>query len=132
MKKSAAVDLSLVCAVAAAALAAGCGSRPTTNTKAPGASGGWESCVDQNQKVVDSQNCVDESRRPHGAGYVPFYRYYYYPSRELVPPIGSPATGGSFTRLAPGGSAGNANSGGATSSVTRGGFGSSASASAGE
>ena len=88
-KSSRTIDLSLVCAVAAAAMAAGCGSPKPAAT----ATGSWEACVDSNQTVVDRQKCDDESRTTHGVGYVPFYRYYYYPSTGMSPVMGSRLTG---------------------------------------
>lgn len=129
MKKSRAIDLSLVCAVAAAAMAAGCGSpKPATSATATGS---WEACVDNNQTVVDRQKCDEETRTPHAAGYVPFYRYYYYPSTGMSPVLGSRLTGGSFTRPTGGVSGGGANGAVSSPNVVRGGFGASAGESAG-
>ena len=112
MRKSRAIRLSLVGAVSAAALAAGCGSGAASRTAT------WETCVDGKQTVVDQKNCDDDQRQTHPAGYVPFYRSYYFPSRLGVPSLGTRLAEGSFSR--PSGVV-------SRPSVVRGGFGASTS-----
>ena len=117
MKKSRAVPISLLSTLAAAALAAGCGSRQ-----------GWQTCVDRNSggTVVDDRYCNDERRFSHPSGYVPHYHWYYYPRGYYsdAPGIGSRVPPGGSYSLTPHVSAPMARSS-ASSSVVRGGFGSS-------
>ena len=126
------VPLVIVPAVAAAALAMGCGS--------PKSSAAQRVCVDNARTVVDQQRCRDEEQRGRGAsgsfaggtgatggvGYVPMHHWYYYPSGSRLPIVGTtaPATG-SLTAPSTGGSS-------SSSGVVRGGFGSTASGSVGE
>jgi hypothetical protein len=108
MKRSASVRLVLVQGIAAAALAAGCGSPGSTRT-----------CVDRDGLVTTETNCVEEERRPRTMGYLPYYHWYYVRGRTYVPRIGTRApAGGSLT----------ADMGGTShsSATVRGGFGSSA------
>jgi hypothetical protein len=108
MKRSASVRLVLVQGIAAAALAAGCGSPGSTR-----------SCVDRAGIVADQSKCVEENRRPRTAGYVPYYHWYYVGGRSYVPRVGMRApSGGSLTPDVGGASH--------SSSTVRGGFGSSA------
>jgi hypothetical protein len=114
MKRSASVAVGIVHAVAAAALAAGCGSR--------GASQTWENCVDRNGLVVDDRRCTQEQPRWNSPGYLPYYHWYY--TRGSYPlTMGRPAFGGTVTR--PSGAVSHSSSG---HSVSRGGFGSTGSA----
>lgn len=69
MKRSQSAPVKLLSAVAAMALAAGCGRSPTHQ----------QVCGDANGVVVDPQKCDEESRRPHGVGYMPLYAWYYGP-----------------------------------------------------
>jgi len=73
----------LVPAMAAAAIAAGCGSNP----KPPlGQDQGtdWQTCTDQQGRVVDERQCD-----PRTAGYRPgLFRWYYYPWGGRPYPIG--------------------------------------------
>src|SRR5512140_3444071 len=122
MKKSREIRLTLLHALAASALAAGCGSRSQEAQ-------GWQACVDQTGVVADDRRCADEQRTAHPAGYTPYYHWYYYrPSGSgymTVPGIGQ--------RVPPGGEisatpfSGSAHSGPVTSGVSRGGFGTTAS-----
>ena|SRR5438270_191358 len=119
LKKSRAVPLSLVSTLAAAAIAAGCGSF--------GRREGWQTCVDRNTNTtVDRQNCDgDWTDSPPRFGYVPHYYWYYYPRGYYwnAPGIGMPVPyGGSYNRT-PSVSAPMARSG---ASAVRGGFGSTA------
>ena len=115
MKRSQFVAIGIVQAVAAAALAAGCGSTKTTSD--------WENCVDREDRVVSDQHCQDERSQAGRAGFVPFYHSYY--TRGAAPlPIGQRAVGGTLTR--PG--SGLVRPSSSSPSVTRGGFGSTGSA----
>ncbi len=120
MKKSRAVSISLVSSLAAAAMAAGCGSRTQ----------GWQTCVDRvNDTVSDRRYCDDEARRPRGVGYVPYYHWYYYPHGYYwnAPIIGSRVPVGGSYGSAPLSSVPMARSGSIGSHGTvRGGFGSTA------
>jgi hypothetical protein len=118
MKKSGAVHVPLVSALAAAALAAGCGSR------SPQAQG-WQTCVDRASGTsVAQQYCDDESARPATPGYGPHYFWYYYPHSYYwnAPVLGSPVPAGGSYSARPFASAPMARTG----SVVRGGFGSTA------
>jgi hypothetical protein len=112
----------LIPPLAAAALAAGCGSKPQPPGQDPNA--GWQTCTDQQGRVVDERQC--DSRN---AGYRPgLYRWYYYPFGGRHYPLGyGVPLGGSYsaepragvpthTMGTPGGSAPRAG-------VVRGGFG---------
>ena len=85
MKRSQSAPVKLLSAVAAMALAAGCG-RPTHQ----------QVCGDTNGVVVDPQKCEEESRRPRGVGFLPLYAWYYGPYGRAYPP-GSRLTGASTT-----------------------------------
>ncbi len=90
MRKSGVVRLSLVHAISIAALAAGCGDPEPTHV---------QTCVDNNKVVVAEQRCDEEDKRPRTAGYVPFYRWYYYPHSYGQPIVGGRAPEvGSFSR----------------------------------
>lgn len=115
MKRSAAVAIGLVQAVAAAALSAGCGSRHG------GAEQSWENCVDQQGQVVDDQQCHQEQPQWSRPGYRPYYHWYYTRGGQPLG-IGHPAFGGSLVRPAAGVSVSHGSSSG--HSVSRGGFGS--------
>src|SRR5262249_54625347 len=74
MKKSRAVHVPLVSTLAAAALAAGCGSSPAPPQL------GWQTCVDRpSGTAVEQRYCDDETTRLGRPGYVPHYFWYYYP-----------------------------------------------------
>ncbi len=75
MKRSQSAPVKLLSAVAAMALAAGCG-RPTHQ----------QMCGDTDGVVVDPLKCEDEARRPRGAGYFPLYAWYYGPYGRAYPP----------------------------------------------
>jgi hypothetical protein len=129
MKKSRTVPLSLVSTLAAAAVAAGCGS--------PRQAQGWQTCVDRDKGVaVDRKYCDDDWGAPPPSGYVPHYHWYYYPRSYFweAPRIGMPVPIGGSYASAPFGSVPMAGTGAAVHSVVRGGFGSTAAghASAGE
>jgi hypothetical protein len=121
MKKSRAVPLSLVSSLAAAAMAAGCGSHAQ----------GWQTCVDRGSNVaVDRKYCDDEWGQTRPVGYVPHYHWYYYPRGYYGygPAIGSPVPLGGTYGTAPIASVPMSRSGsaGSHSSSVRGGFGSTA------
>jgi hypothetical protein len=112
----------LIPPLAAAAIAAGCGSRPQP-PQGQG-DGGWQTCTDQQGRVVDERQCDSRS-----AGYRPgLYHWYYYPYGGRPYPLGyGVPLGGTYsseprpgvptqTMGAPGGSA-------PRSGVVRGGFG---------
>jgi hypothetical protein len=123
MKRSRTVPLSLVSTLAAAAMAAGCGSRSTAQTQ------GWQTCVDRDKNtVVDRQYCDSDWDSPHPSGYVPHFFWYYYPRSYYwdAPRIGMPIPVGGSYGPAPFASAPMAGSGAAVHSVVRGGFGSTA------
>ena len=106
MKRSKTAPVTLLSAVAAMALAAGCG-RPTHQ----------QVCGDADGVVVDPQRCEEESRRTGGVGYLPLYAWFYGPYGRVYPP-GSRLT--DATRVRPSGN------GVKVAAPTRGGFGSSA------
>jgi len=118
MKKSRAVPISLVSTLAAAAMAAGCGSY--------GRRQGWQTCVDRvSNTAVDRRYCDDEWSQSRPGSYVPHYHWYYYPRGYYwnEPVIGMPVpAGGSYGR-APLGSVPIAH---ASVPAVRGGFGSTA------
>ena len=72
----------LIPPLAAAAIAAGCGSKP----QAPQGQGdgGWQTSTDQQGRIVDERQCDTRS-----AGYRPgLYRWYYYPFGGRPYPLG--------------------------------------------
>ncbi len=96
MKKSRAVHVPLVSTLAAAAIAAGCGSRQP----------GWQTCVDRDNGTVAAQEyCDQEAARTttgyrYGSPYRSHYHWYYYPRSYYwdAPAIGSRVPpGGSFS-----------------------------------
>jgi hypothetical protein len=95
MKKSLAVHVPLVSTLAAAALAAGCGSSQPAQPQ------GWQTCVDRGQgTAVSQQYCDNEAARSSAPGYVPHYFWYYYPRSYYwdAPMIGSRVPeGGSYS-----------------------------------
>lgn len=119
MKRSRAVPLSLVSTLAAAAVAAGCGSRSTQQ--------GWQTCVDRDRNtVVDRQYCDGDWDTPHPAGYVPHYYWYYYPRSYYwdAPRVGMPVPIGGSYGSRPFASTPMGGTGATMHSVVRGGFGS--------
>jgi hypothetical protein len=117
MRRSRNVPLSLVSALAGAALAAGCGYRSQEQ--------GWQTCVDrQSNTAVDSQACDQEAYQSHPSGYIPHYHWYYYPRGFYwdAPRIGMPVPMGGTFGTRPFSSVPMARTG----SVVRGGFGSTA------
>lgn len=123
MKKSSAVVLQLVSAVAAMALSVGCGSQPTHQ----------KVCADASGNAVEPEKCEQEDTRRaqtvqggshHHHTYVPLYNWYYGPySAPVSPGQRLPVSG--FTTSAPTGKGVSVSSPSRSSSV-RGGFGSSA------
>ena len=107
MKRSQPPSVKLLSAVAAMALAAGCGGRPTHQ----------QVCGDASGVVVDPAKCEEEARRPHGAGYLPLYAWFYGPYGRAYPP-GSRLNDASRVRPA--------GNGVKVAAPSRGGFGSSA------
>ena len=105
MKRSQSAPVKLLSAVAAMALAAGCG-RPTHQ----------QVCGDAEGVVDDPQKCEEESRRPRGVGFLPLYAWYYAPYGRAYAP-GARLTDAS--RTAPAGK-------GVRIAPSRGGFGGSA------
>jgi hypothetical protein len=94
MKQTRTIDLFLMPILASAALAAGCG----TSSRSSGSGAGWQTCVDQQNRVVDEQQCVQEQRSTHVGGYMPIYRWYYYPYGGSPYPIGyGVPLGGSYS-----------------------------------
>ncbi len=121
MKKSRAVPLSLVTSMAAAAMAAGCGSRAAQQ--------GWQTCVDRDRNtVVDQQYCNSDWNSPHPTGYVPHFFWYYYPRSYywMAPRLGTPIPPGGSWGSRPFASTPMGGSGAAVRGVARGGFGSTA------
>lgn len=76
MKRSPVVELRILPAVAAAALAMGCGS--PANQRQPTTS---RYCMDQSKNLVELTKCEEETaRHPYrGSSYVPLYGYVYGP-----------------------------------------------------
>ena len=107
----------LVSTLAAAALAAGCGSSAPVQQ-------GWQTCVDRGAgTAVAQQYCDDDAARRSAPGYMPHYFWYYYPRSYYwdAPMIGSRVPeGGSYSQR-PFSSTPMARTG-----VVRGGFGSTA------
>lgn len=140
-KKSGSVPLVIVPAIAAAAIAMGCGSGTPQGPA-------QRVCIDNARTVVDQQRCLDEEQRGRGASgsfatgtgdsggstgsgggvYVPMHHWYYYPYGSRLPILGSiaPSTG---TSVAPGVVGGGSSP--TSSGVVRGGFGSTSSGSIG-
>jgi hypothetical protein len=72
----------IVPTLAAAAIAAGCGSKPR-QPQGQG-DGAWQTCTDQQGRVVDERQC--DSR---ASGYRPgLFRWYYYPYGGTMYPLG--------------------------------------------
>lgn len=102
----------LVPPLAAAAIAAGCGSKPQPPL-GQGQGAGWQTCTDQQGRVVDDRQC-DPSQNGYRPG---LYRWYYYPYGGRPYPFGwSVPLGGTYS-AAP-------HPGVARAGVVRGGFGS--------
>jgi hypothetical protein len=96
VKRSPVVTVGIVQAIAAAALAAGCGSR---GAQTPQEDRSWENCVDRNGRVVSEQQCQQDESRRSSPGFMPLYFWYY--TRGFQPlAVGATATGGSHTRPA--------------------------------
>ena len=73
----------LIPPLAAAAIAAGCGSKPQP-PQGQGQGAGWQTCTDQQGRVVDERQCDARS-----TGYRPgLYRWYYYPFGGRPYPLG--------------------------------------------
>jgi hypothetical protein len=73
----------LIPPLAAAALAAGCGSKPAP-PQGQGDGTGWQTCTDQQGRVVDERQCDSRS-----AGYRPgLFHWYYYPFGGRPYPLG--------------------------------------------
>lgn len=136
-RTSRAVPLVIVPAMAAVAVAMGCGSGTPPSQRV---------CVDNARTVVDQQRCIEEEQRGRGAsgsfasggtgnpggggggGYIPMHHWYYFRG-GVVPLPGTPAPiNGSFTAPVSSGSTSSSSSSG----VVRGGFGSTASGAVGE
>jgi hypothetical protein len=72
----------IVPTLAAAAIAAGCGSKPP-QPQGQG-DGGWQTCTDQQGRVVDERQCDQQA-----SGYRPgLFRWYYYPYGGPIYPLG--------------------------------------------
>jgi hypothetical protein len=99
----------LIPSLAAAAMAAGCGSKPQPQGQDQGA--GWQACTDQQGRVVEDARCDQRS-----AGYHPGFRWYYYPYGGIPYPLGWGVPRGGSYSAAP-------FSGVPRSGVVRGGFG---------
>jgi hypothetical protein len=100
----------LIPPLAAAALAAGCGSKPPQG-QGQGAGAGWQSCTDQQGRIVDDAQCAATA-----ADSRPGYRWYYYPFVGRPYPIGwGVPLGGSYSNTP--------HQGVPRASVVRGGFG---------
>ena len=82
----------IVPTLAAAAIASGCGSRPP-QPQGQG-DGGWQTCTDQQGRVVDERQCDQRA-----SGYRPgLYRWYYYPYGGRIYPLGyGVPLGGSYS-----------------------------------
>jgi hypothetical protein len=94
LKRSRSVHVPLVSTLAAAALAAGCGSSPPPQQ-------GWQTCVDRaSGTAVEQQYCDQEATRRGTPGYFPHYLWYYYPRSHYLygPVIGARVPeGGSYS-----------------------------------
>jgi hypothetical protein len=100
----------LVPPLAAAAIAAGCGSKPQPQGQGQGT--GWQTCTDQQGRVVDERQC--DASQP---GYRPgLFRWYYYPYGGVPYPLGWGVPAGGSYSAAP-------HVGVPRASVVRGGFG---------
>src|SRR5471030_1351847 len=77
----------LVPSLAAAAIAAGCGSNPQSlppQAQGQGQGAGWQTCTDQQGRVVDERQCDTRT-----SGYRPgLFHWYYYPYGGSPYPIG--------------------------------------------
>ena len=88
MKKSRGVSIPLVSTLAAAALAAGCGSPPPPVEQPQG----WQTCVDRSRgTAVEQRYCDEDTARARTPGYVPLFLWYYFPRGHYSsgPAIGS-------------------------------------------
>ncbi len=87
----------IIPSLAAAAIAAGCGSKPQPpqgQGQGQGQGAGWQTCTDQQGRIVDERQCDSRS-----TGYHPgLYRWYYYPygGRPYLLGYGVPL-GGSYS-----------------------------------
>ena len=129
MKRSRTIRIPLVTTLAAAAMAAGCGSHPTQGLQP--VPQGWQTCVDRAQGTsVDRIYCDDEGEDDYAptpaTGFVPHYSWYYFPRSFYwdAPGIGSRVPVGGMYGPHPFSAAPMARTG----SVVRGGFGTTASA----
>ena len=113
----------LIPPLAAAALAAGCGSKPQP-PQGQGQGAGWQTCTDQQGRVVDDAQCDQRS-----AGYRPGFRWYYYPYGGRPYPLGwGVPLGGTYSNeprpgVPTSGLSAPAGSGAPRPGVVRGGFG---------
>jgi hypothetical protein len=121
--RSRAVSVPLVSTLAAAALAAGCGSSHTPAPPAPAE--GWQTCVDHSRgTAVEQRYCDEDTARASTPGYIPHYLWYYFPRGYYGsgPAIGSPVPEGGRWGTQPFASAPMSRTG----SIVRGGLGSTA------
>jgi hypothetical protein len=109
----------LIPSLAAAAMAAGCGSKPPA-PQGQGQGAGWQTCTDQQGRVVDDRQCDARS-----TGYRPgMFRWYYYPWGGRPYPLGyGVPLGGVYSNEPRPGVATSLGIPGARSGVVRGGFG---------
>lgn len=107
MKKSKSVTLLFLPALAAAALANGCGSEAVSRA-----------CVDSAQNIVSQSNCENEDEKHRSNPAAP-YSYHWYYFRGTSAPTAGRASGGSF--FAPEGSTFAPHD--SIGSISRGGFG---------
>jgi hypothetical protein len=114
----------IVPTLAAAAIAAGCGSKPAQTGQGQDGTG-WQTCTDQQGRVADERQCDSQA-----SGYRPgLYRWYYYPYGGRIFPLGyGVPLGGTYSNAPVAGiptrSIGTPGGGGAPrSGVVRGGFG---------
>jgi hypothetical protein len=133
VKRSRTIRIPLVTTLAAAAMAAGCGSHGTQGLQP--VPQGWQTCVDRAQGTsVDRAYCDDEDTESStpapgtsaASGFVPHYSWYYFPRTYYwdAPLIGSRVPLGGMYGAHPFSAAPMARTGG----VVRGGFGTTASA----
>jgi hypothetical protein len=108
----------LIPSLAAAAIAAGCGRNapPAGQGQGQGQGTGWQTCTDQQGRVVDDSQCS-----PQASGYRPgLYRWYYYPYGGRTYPFGwGVPLGGTYSN--------EPHAGVPRAGVSRGGFGATAS-----
>jgi hypothetical protein len=79
LKKSRAVSTPLVATLAAAALAAGCGSPPPPAQQGQQVEG-WQTCVDRARgTAVEQRYCDEDTARARMPGYAPLFLWYYFP-----------------------------------------------------